>query len=250
MENEKNETVVSQPSETRRQMSPSTAIIIAGAMISLAVLAGGYFRSTGTLSGSPKVALVSAPEYKVKATDIPNLKNWRIGPADAPVVITEFTDTECPFCKKSHTIIHEVLDHYAGKVALVYKHFPLESLHSYARNEAKALECAGSIGGNVAFWNFADTVFVNTQSNDGLDPSLLPAIAKKIGLNEKKFSECLANNKFDEKIDADLKEGESLGVQGTPFFVIEKDGKQIATIPGAYPADTFYKKIDPLLQAQ
>ncbi len=140
-----------------------------------------------------------------------------------------------------------MLDHYEGKVALVYKYFPLESLHSLARNEAKALECAGTMGGNVAFWNFTDTVFTNTKSNDGLDPTLLPAIAKKIGLNEKKFSECLANNTFDERIDKDLKEGEGLKVQGTPFFAIYKDGKKVDEIPGAYPLSEFTKKIDPLL---
>ena len=232
----------------KKPMSPATAIIIAGVLVAGAVLLSGYMRMQGGSTSGPKVALASAPEYKIKAVDTAGSNEWRLGPKDAPVTIVEFTDTECPFCKKSHSIIHDVIDHYDGKVALVFKHFPLESLHALARNESKALECAGMLGGNVAFWDFTDTVFTNTKSNDGLDPTLLPAIAKKIGLNEKKFVSCLAENNFDDRINSDQTEGEALKVQGTPFFAIYKDGKKVDEIPGAYPLSEFTKKIDPLLK--
>ena len=73
------------------------------------------------------------------------------GDAKAPVKVVEFSDPECPFCKRFHDTMREVVKAYDGKVAWVYRHFPLDSLHSKARKETEAMECAAELGGNDKF---------------------------------------------------------------------------------------------------
>jgi|SRR6185436_4627347 len=96
-----------------------------------------------------------------------------IGSLDADVVIVEYSDTECPFCKTIHPVLHEIVKQYGGKVAWVYRHFPLDSIHPKTRKEAEATECAAELGGNEVFWAYLDKIFENTPANNGLDPRLL-----------------------------------------------------------------------------
>lgn len=107
-----------------------------------------------------------------------------LGNPNADVLIIEYSDTECPFCKQFHETMHQVMDQYGkdGKVAWVYRHSPIDQLHPKARKEAEALECANEQGGNDAFWKYADKLFEITPSNNGLDAAQLPVIAAMIGL--------------------------------------------------------------------
>lgn len=105
-----------------------------------------------------------------------------LGDRNAPVKLIEFSDLECPFCKRFHPTAKQVVTEYAGKVALVYRHFPLDSLHAKARKEAEATECANEQGGNDKFWAYMDRLFDVTPSNDGLDLAELPKIAAFVGL--------------------------------------------------------------------
>jgi protein-disulfide isomerase len=105
-----------------------------------------------------------------------------LGDANAPVVIVEYSDTECPFCKVFHNTMHQVLDQSAGKVAWVYRHFPIEQLHAKAPLEAEATECAWEQGGNEMFWKYIDEIFKRTGSNDKLPVEELTVIAKDLGL--------------------------------------------------------------------
>src|SRR3546814_15691189 len=98
-----------------------------------------------------------------------------MGSPDASVKVIEFSDFECPFCKGFHRTMGQVMEAYGqdGKVAWVYRHFPIDSIHSKARKEAQASECAAELGGNDAFWAYAETPFDVTPSNDRLDLALL-----------------------------------------------------------------------------
>ena len=155
----------------------------------------------------------------------------------AEVTIVEFSDLECPYCKTFHTALHSEFAKYPGKIAWVYRHFPLDSLHPKARNEALASECAATIGGNDAFWKYIDIIFANTPSNNGLDSALLPVFAEKIGLNKALFTKCLIKDTNggeslettqEEKVSADYQDGVRAGVTGTPHSIlILKDGTQI-----------------------
>lgn len=108
-----------------------------------------------------------------------------LGNPNALVTIIEFSDTECPFCKKFHETMRKIIDEYGkdGKVKWVYRHFPLDQIHSKSRKEAEATECATEQGGNEKFWEFINKIYEITPSNNGLDPAELPKIAKSIGLN-------------------------------------------------------------------
>lgn len=88
------------------------------------------------------------------------------GSRDAPVTLLEYSDLECPFCKQFHTTLQRATQEYDGKVRWVYRHFPLDALHSKARKEAEAAECAAAQG---KFWEFLDRLFAVAPSNNGLE---------------------------------------------------------------------------------
>ncbi len=166
------------------------------------------------------------------------------GDPAAKVVVVEYSDLECPFCKRFHETMNQVMREYKGQVAWVYRHFPLESLHIKAKNEAIATECAASLGGNDAFWAYLDRIFQITPSNDGLDPSLLPTLAGEIGLDKKAFTACLTNNDFEAKIQADIDDAVANGGEGTPFpIIIGADGSKTA-LAGALPFTELKKLLD------
>ena len=124
----------------------------------------------------------------------------------------------------------------SGQVAWVYRHFPLDQLHSKARKEAEALECAGELGGNAAFWKYTDRLYEITPSNDGLKETQLPEIASFVGLDVSAFSTCLSSGKFAERVNRDFESGANIGVRGTPYSIVwnRKTGKQLP-LNGAYP---------------
>lgn len=163
------------------------------------------------------------------------------GDLKAPVKLIEFSDLECPFCKQFHRTMKRLMDEYGsdGRVAWVYRHFPLDSLHSKARKEAQAAECANELGGNEAFWAYTDRVFEVTPSNNGLDLGLLPQFAEDIGLDRSKFETCLRGDarggKYADHIESDLQDATASGGTGTPFIlVVARNGKTFP-INGAQP---------------
>ncbi len=96
-----------------------------------------------------------------------------LGNIDAKIIIVEYSDLECPFCKVFHSTMHQVVKEYSGEVAWVYRHFPIVGLHPKAFREAEATECAWEQGGNEVFWKYTDKLFEVTPSNNGLEESLL-----------------------------------------------------------------------------
>jgi len=95
------------------------------------------------------------------------------GNINAEIIVVEYSDPECPFSKRFHTTMQQVVKDYKGKVAWVFRFFPLDSIHQKARNESEAIQCAGMLKGKETFWKYLDKVFEITTSNDGLDPALL-----------------------------------------------------------------------------
>lgn len=171
------------------------------------------------------------------------------GNKKASVTLVEYSDTECPFCKKYHETVNQVLaqDKYKDTVRLVYRHYPLRGLHQKAAREAEATECAAELGGNDAFWKYLDQIFARTQSNDSLDTAQLPQIAQDIKLNRKKFEECLNSGKKAAVVAEHEASGNAAGVQGTPHsIVITADGKKIP-FSGALDAPQLQQILDSAL---
>lgn len=220
------------------------AIIVAGAMVAGAIYFGGNKPSARSLTGSGENPNQAQTVKVAKVTSSDHI----LGDINAPVVVVEYSDTECPFCKVFHSTMQQIVSDYKGQVAWVYREFPIPQLHSKAPKEAEALECAADQGGNQAFWNFLDKVFATTNSNNSLDPAQLPIIASSVGLDVNAFNSCLSSGKYTKEVSDSMNAAIAAGAQGTPYSVIiAKNGKQ-DTINGAMDYNGVKAKIDALLK--
>lgn len=161
------------------------------------------------------------------------------GEKNAPVTIVEFSDFQCPFCKTATATIKQVLDKYPGQVRLVFRDFPLVSLHPQAPKAHEAARCAAEQG---KFWEYHDVLF---ERSPRMAPQDLKQYAQELKLDTAAFNQCLDSGKYVAEIDKDTKEGAGLGLTGTPSFFI--NGRQIV---GAQPLAAFQKIIDGELRKQ
>jgi len=166
------------------------------------------------------------------------------GTANAKVTLIEYCDLDGPFCQRFHPVMKQVMDEYGNDVAWAFRHFPLHSIHPNAVIKAKASECAAELGGNEGFWNFIDALY---ESETVVTADELTSIAGDIGLSESDFQECVDSEKYNAKIQTQLKSGQQAGVMGTPgTFIISDSGDQ-EYIPGALPYTSVKQLIDSLL---
>jgi protein-disulfide isomerase len=161
------------------------------------------------------------------------------GNANAPVVIVEFADFQCPYCRREQAVLKALTTKYGNKVSVAYRDFPLRQIHAQAQPAAEAARCAGEQG---KFWEYHDLLFAETAK---LDAASLMDYAAQAGLDKNKFNECLSSGKFKPAIDEDLRAGEKLGVSGTPAFFING-----VFLSGAQPMSEFEKMIDAELAAR
>lgn len=178
-----------------------------------------------------------------------------MGNKNAPLTIIEFSDYECPFCKRSFSdVIPNLKKDYidTGKVKFVYRDLPL-AFHQNAHKEAQAAECARSQGGDTAYFKYHDQIFTRTTSNGtGLALDQLPVIAKDIGLNVSQFQQCLDSEKYKAEVDKDIADATAAGASGTPTWFIGKTTAngtiEGARIVGAQPYTAFKTIIDQQLK--
>ncbi|MEK6915444.1 MAG: thioredoxin domain-containing protein [Nanoarchaeota archaeon] len=175
-----------------------------------------------------------------------------LGSEDAPVTIVEFSDAQCPFCRKWKTETYPQLkkDYIdTGLVKLVYKDFPL-SFHEGAVPYAKASRCARDIGGDEAFFKMRDKIVDEQNAQEGgtvkstvpyPGDSVVKGWAKELGYN---IDSCLDSTKFESDIDADFAYGASIGIQGTPGFFVGSEDNDYQLISGAQPYSVFRQIID------
>ena len=165
------------------------------------------------------------------------------GPKDAKVTIVEFSDFQCPYCARAHkTLSEQVLKEYGDQVLVVYKNFPL-GFHKWAEPAAIAGECAGEQDQDN-FWVLYDYYFNNQQQlNEGnIKEKSLEALAET-KIDKDKWNDCYDNKKTADLVRADMEEGKSVGVTGTPAFII--NGRFLS---GAQPFPKFKAVIDDELQ--
>lgn len=239
-------------SSGQQKLSIPVAIVIAGALIAGAVYLGTSKGATTVAVNNQQPQQVAQQTGDLEAMKPVTSDDHIRGNPDAPVKIVEYSDTECPFCKRFHSTMKEVMDTYGkdGKVAWVYRHFPLDQLHSKARKEAVALECANEQGGNDKFWSYADRLYEITPANNGLDPAELPKIAQYVGLDVGKFNTCLGSIKYDQHIEDEVQNATATGGNGTPWsIVVGKNGKKYP-LSGAQPLTAVKQLIDLALQGK
>ncbi len=167
-----------------------------------------------------------------------------VGSADAPVTILEFSDYQCPFCGRFWeqtlpSLQQEYID--SGKVRLVFKDFPLESIHQEALPAAHAARCAKEQGGDEMYFRYHDILFQNQQS---LNSANYQRWASQLSLDLSKFNECMSSNRYFGDIRQDIRDGSAAGIQGTPGFFVNG-----VLVSGAQPFTVFQQIIESELAA-
>jgi len=156
-----------------------------------------------------------------------------LGPDDAPVTIVEFSDYQCPFCGRAEPVVKQVLAKYPDQVRLVYRHFPLDSIHPQARPAAIAAVCASEQG---RFWEFHDKVFGSQRE---LSSERLAGFADELELDRESFDRCLESDAAAKTVADDLEAGQSAGTTGTPAFFVNG-----IMLSGARPLEDFVEVIE------
>jgi protein-disulfide isomerase len=174
------------------------------------------------------------------------------GNATAPITLIEYSDFECPYCKRFHDTAKQLVDRSDGKVDLVYRHFPLDFHNPGAEKEAEASECVAQLGGNVAFWKFADAVYTRTRSNGkGFPVDNLAPLAVELGLDKDAFQKCLDSGRMAARVRHDLDTGTKAGVQGTPGNILRNNRTgEVIAVHGAQPYERLSEAAQKLLKAQ
>lgn len=173
----------------------------------------------------------------------------RRGQIEAPVKIIEFSDLECPYCKRFHAVLQRIVKEYPDQVVWIYRHLPLAN-HRKARQEAEASECAASLGGEEKFWAFVDRVFEITPSNDGLNPERLPQVAAEIDLDRSEFQRCLTERRFSDRVTADLIDARASGGTQTPYSILISPQSEKVPINGYIEYGDLKVAIENYLRAQ
>lgn len=246
----------SQPTNTTKQTSQPfgipAAVVIAGALIAAAVYFGGgkvgssVNETAGTANTGNTAAAPARPvEPAVGEVREVTADDHIRGAQNAKVTVIEYVDLECPFCKRFHPTMQQLIQEYPNDVRWVYRHFPLAQLHSKATKQAEATECAGEQG---KFWEMTDKIFEVTPSNDGLDMSTLPDLARQVGVsNIQQFQSCLDSGKYADHIAADLADAEAAGGRGTPYSVVIAPSGEKFPINGAQPYVSVKQVVDKAL---
>lgn len=181
-------------------------------------------------------------EAQAKNLEAPSEKDHIRGSLNAQIFLIEYSDLQCPYCASFHPTAKQALSEYGDKIAWVYRHFPLETIHPRALPAANAAECVGDLGGNDAFWSFTDAVFADQEGS--LTDVGLKSAAVSAGVDAAAFTSCYSAKKFEGVVKKDLASGETAGVTGTPGnFIMNKKG-EVWVIPGAVPFESLKATID------
>lgn len=229
-----------QPQKSNHYLIP-LAIILAGGMIAGAVVlsVGGESRSATGVSAEANQQVEKGSADTTSAVRAVTEADHIKGNPNAPVVIVEYSDFECPFCKRFHDTMNQVLDEQgdSGNVAWVFRHFPLDQLHPVkARAVAVASECANELGGNEAFWKFTDGYFAVTLTNNQTDiETVIPQLVQEIGLDQTAFEACFTSGKYNDHIEADIENAVATGGRGTPWSIIIAPNGKTFPLNGAQP---------------
>lgn len=164
------------------------------------------------------------------------------GAKDAPVTIVEYSDFQCPFCKRGHETMKQVLKEYDGKVRVIFKDFPIERIHPNAMIASKYYEAAVNQGVDKAN-KLHDYIFDNQNELSQEGEAFLKRAAKKVGLDVAKVSKDAQSEEVKTRIAADQKEGEQFGFQGTPGYLVNG-----VSLKGAYPFEDFKNLIERALK--
>ena len=249
MDTEDTQNEMSTATPAQKQSNPyiiPVAILLGFGLIAAAIFFSGNTAPTNVVGTAPTNA---NPEEPTTGPVRPVDEDDHIrGNPNAPIMIVEYSDYDCPFCKNYHETMNTVMDEYGttGQVAWVYRHFPIEQLHPNAPGIALAAECVADLGGNDAFWAFSDLVFGEREINAQTNVTKLGSYAVQAGVNETEFNTCVDEQRVVGKVQEDFVDAANAGAQGTPYSLVLVGGQQ-GVINGAQPYEAVKQIIDTLI---
>lgn len=192
-------------------------------------LGTGWLLWSGRLAPAVDQSAGAATRYEVAESGNP-----AIGPEDAPVKIIEFSDYQCPFCKRWYDDVKaRLLADYEGQIRFVYRDLPLSNIHPQAQSAAEAANCAGE---QKAYWQYHDALF---GAKYGLGEAAYSKYAADLALNVNDFDICMLEHRYQKEVNDDASVGVGLGLTGTPTFFV--NGLKLV---GAQPYEVFKQIID------
>lgn len=198
--------------------------------VSSAIVKGSFTQVPNNLTNDVNI------DSEIVAQRLQLLNAPYIGNPDAPIVIVEFSDFECPFCRQAFPILKQMIAKNSDYVKFVYLDFPISSIHDMAIPAAHAARCANEQG---KFWQYHDNLF---QNQDNLSQSTFLALAELNGLDKNDFVVCMDSQKYIQDIQNQFQLGLELGVMGTPTFFV--NGRRFS---GVLPPDIWDQIINVLL---
>ena len=234
---------------TSQSMAIPIAIVLGFSMIAAAI----YFSGNQAPAPSNEQQATTQDDAEVTpepgGTINPVTEDDHIrGNPNAPIMLVEYSDFDCPFCKNFHETMKLIMQEYGttGDVAWVYRHLPLEQLHPSAPFLAEASECVAQLGGNDAFWTFADLVFDERDINEPTNLSRLSEFVAAAGVEQAAYEACLESGDGRPGVEEDFRNAVAIGARGTPYTVVVV-GDQQGLINGAQPHNVVKQIIDNLL---
>lgn len=202
-------------------------------------LAFGKSATTGSNPSAPAPSpSLGAPAAPTSVTVALKNNDHIRGQENAKLTVVEFSDFQCPYCQQFAPTMKRVLDDYKDEVRFVYRHFPLDSRHPYARPAAEASECAAEQG---KFWEYHDYLF---DHQDEFAADAWGKFAKALGLKESKFNDCVATRKYKDRVEEDYQTGLTAGSRGTPYTIIGT-----TPISGVLPYEAIKQAVDQALKS-
>ncbi len=217
----------------KSSMAVPIAIVVGFTMIAIAI----FFTGGKTEQAAPVAQQQASSDDSVVTTGTvrPVSENDYIrGNPNAPIIMVEYSDYDCPFCKQYHDTMKQVIEEFGidGQVAWVYRQFPLGQLHPNSPKISEAALCVGDLGGNEAFWKFTDMVFEQRDVNVPTNITKLGDYAVRAGINADTFKECTESERMKAAVEASAKDAFDIGARGTPYTILIA-GNQQAVISGA-----------------
>ena len=219
---------------TMRNVFLPLVILCAGLIVALAVYVVRVRDQVANGSGTPEAVRAVSPTDHI------------IGNPSAPIVIVEYADIDSEFSKKLQLTMEQLMTEYASgnKVAWVYRHFPVTTIHPNAAVNALAAECAASVSGPATFFQFINAMNAAAPGAISFDPKRYGAIVAQLSLPKEAFDACVASQTFEKRVHDDYRNALASGATGSPYIILLVQGQKPRQIQGAPPYKALKRILD------
>ena len=219
---------------TAKDLAIPLAILFSGLLLSIAIYVVRIKHTLTNGGGNPEAVRAVAPSDHL------------IGNPSAPIMVVEYADIDSSYSKSFQLTMEQLMTEYAstGKVAWVYRHFPLGDEHPNAATHALAAECATSLSVPTTFFRFIDALQAAAPGENQFNPSGYPGIVRELGIDEGAFKKCITDGAFTKRVHDDYANALASGATGSPFVVLIIQGQKPTPINGALPYTSMKKLID------